>query len=106
VNLNRSVIGPDTSIAVRICIAMNVWSLPVKFTVLYCASIAGIAIVDVISGEIESEVTVTKSKSEVAKAGTPAQKRTMTIFRLDVTTTNHRNNKSPRRHHHFAHQDS
>jgi hypothetical protein len=37
---------------------MNIWSLPTTFTVLYCALIAGIAVVDMIPGEIESEVMV------------------------------------------------
>ena len=37
---------------------INVWSLPATFTVLSFALIAEIAIVDVISGEIESEVMV------------------------------------------------
>jgi hypothetical protein len=39
----------------------NVWSLPAMITVLSFASIAGIAVVDVIPGEIESEVMVARS---------------------------------------------
>ena len=37
---------------------INVWSLPAMLKVLSFASIAGIAAVDVIPGEIESEVMV------------------------------------------------
>jgi hypothetical protein len=40
---------------------MDVRSLPTKLKVLSFASIAGIAVVDVISGEIESEVMVSRS---------------------------------------------
>ena len=40
---------------------INVWSLPAKLKVLSFASIAGIAAVDVIPGEIESEVIMVSS---------------------------------------------
>ena len=41
---------------------INVWSLPAKLKVLSFASIAGIAAVDVIPGEVESEVMVSSDK--------------------------------------------
>jgi len=44
---------------------MNVWSLPAKLKVLSFASIAGIALLDVVPGEIESEVMVMVSSCDM-----------------------------------------